>query len=397
MVKRIPVYQAKVSDELDSGILAMSFVDFPAVERNFVALKNVVKTKLTLNKQKKILTGVVLVPDQLIYRNQEPLGEYYMRFSAAEIEKISQKMMRTGIALYNTTHQHDKQLDSNYLTELWIVTDPERDKSIAVGLGKLPKGTLCASYKIEDGAYWQNEVMTGNVKGFSLEGFFNLNNVTIMKKTVKTAAKPAAKKGGAIVSFLKSVTAMLEGDTEAATEDLADVAAEDETDSGEPYLIFELAEGGEAYVDEEGYVTLNDEPMPAGQHALADGNFLVVDDSGMMVITQPEAEGGEPAAADTELKKQEAKDRAAAYLASVSGKKPAKTPATTKTVLAGLKKPDANTTKIKALEAEIAKLKKQPSVGKATPKVTSVALDANASFTDRAAQAIRAQRERMGK
>lgn len=379
MVKKIPVYQAQVTDAKDDGIFAMSFVDFPAVERNFVALKQRQQVKLHLNRQKQILTGVVLVPDQLIYRNQQPLGEYYMRFSARDIERIAQKMMRTGIALSTTTHQHEKPLNGNFLVELWIVEDPKHDKSIAVGLGELPKGTLVASYKIEDGNYWQKEVLSGNVKGFSLEGFFNLNNVTVMNKNKKAAAKTPARKSGVVSSFLKSMAAMLEGETEAAAEDLVDVAADDETDSGEPYLVFELAEGGEIFVDEDGFATINEEQAPAGQHALADGNFIVIDDAGLMVVTEEEAAAEEPAAA--ELKKiNEAKARGKAYLAK-AGKAATVAP--------------ANASRIAKLEAEIAKLKKTPSTGKARPKVETT-LSKDAPFTDRVAAALSSRLARKG-
>lgn len=377
MIKKIPIYQAKVTDDYDDGIFAMSFVDFPAVERNFVALaQRQAVVKMALNKQKQILTGVVLIPDQLVYRNQAPLGEYYMQFTARDIERIAQKMMRTGIALSMTTHQHQKPLDGNYLVELWIVDDPKRDKSIAVGLGELPKGSLVASYKIEDKGYWQKEVLSGNVKGFSLEGFFNLNNVTVMNKKTKTAAKMPAKKNGPVVSFLKSVTAMLEGETEAAAEDLVDVAADDEADSGEPYLIFDLSEGGQVFVDAEGFATIDEEQAPAGQHALADGNFIVIDDSGYMVITEEEAEVVEPTAA--ELK---AIERGKQFMAKAK------------------KKPAANAaqaSKIAKLEAEIAKLKKQPSTQKARPAVEANLAEAT-TFTDKVAVALNARLARKTK
>ena len=381
MVKKIPVYQARVTDGYDDGIFAMSFVDYPAVEKNFVALRHRQATKLTLNRQKQILTGVVLVPDQLIYRNQEPLGQYYMRFSARDIERIAQKMMRTGIALTTTTHQHEKLLDGNYLVELWIVEDPKHDKSIAVGLGELPKGTLCASYKIEDGNYWQKEVLSGNVKGFSLEGFFNLNNVTVMNKTKKVATKAPAKKSGLAVSFLKSVVAFMEGETEVQADDLADIAADDETDSGEPYLIFELQEGGELYVDSEGFATINDEQAPAGQHALADGNFIVIDDAGQMVVTEPEAEAVDPAAGELA-----AKQRGKAYLAKLGGKSPAKKPAVK----------GAAAARIAKLEAEIAQLKKTPSTTKARPKVETNLSNEKPSFTQNVAAVLSARLERKG-
>lgn len=349
MEKKIPIYEAKVKGTDNTGIFAMSFVELPANESNFVALQRQRPVKLSIDKQKQMLTGVVLIPDQLIYRNDDQLGEYYLKFTAAEIERIALKMMRTGVALTTTTHQHEKPLKGNYLAELWIVKDSKRDKAVALGLGELPVGTLVASYKIESPAYWRTEVLTGNVKGFSLEGIFNFNSVQMSKKT-KTAAQlakeqaAAKNKGKGIPAFFRSVAAFLEGESEAAAEAVAEEAKKDETDSGTPYLIFELGEGGEVWVDEDGFCTLEGgEQMPAGEHALADGNVIVVDDSGMLVITQPEADGAEPAEADVAMAKQRAK--------------------------AFLKSQNPNAAKIAKLEKELAELKGQPSTPPAKPDV----------------------------
>lgn len=374
MSKKLPVYECKISGADDTGIFAISFVDTPAVERNFIALSQHRPVKLAYNKQKQILTGAVLVPDQLIYRRDEKLGEYYIRFSAQDIEKIAQKMMRTGVALHTTTHQHQKPLKGNYLTELWIVTDPKRDKSVALGLGELPAGTLVASYKVENAAYWRDEVLTGNVKGFSLEGFFNFNTVN-MNKTTKTAAqlakeKATRKKSNSVSTFLRSMAAMLEGDTTDDADAVAEEAKKDETDSGDPYLIFELAEGGEVRVDADGFATLDGEQMAPGEHALADGNFIVIDDSGMLVITQPEADGAEAAEAATELAKQRGKQ----FLAKVG---------------------DPKTAKIAALKKQLAELEKQPSTGKAEPKTETAPKDpAQMTHTEKMAAVIASRRER---
>jgi len=208
MKKKIPIFEAKIGGVDDTGIYAISFVDYPANESNFVALARARTVKLQLNAKKQILTGVVLIPDQLIYRNDEEMGEYYLKFTASDIEKIANKMMRTGLALNNTTHQHDAQLKGNYLTELWTVTDPQRDKAVALGLGELPAGTLLASYKITDPTYWRDEVQSGNVKGFSLEGLFNFNSITMAKQVEKPKAE--AKKPNGLVTFFKAVTALLE-------------------------------------------------------------------------------------------------------------------------------------------------------------------------------------------
>lgn len=340
---KIPIYSAQIGALDDTGIYAISFVDFPANEQNFVALNKHQQIKLNLNKQKQILTGVVLIPDQLIYRRDAKLGEYYIKFSAGDIEKIALKMMRTGLALQNTTHQHESELKGNYLTELWIVQDPKRDKSVALGLGEYPKGTLLASYKVESSEYWRKEVLTGNVKGFSLEGFFNFNNLVMNKKTAPAAKLAAEKKPSTMGTFLRTMAAMLEGETVADAEAIVDVAADDEVDAGDPYLIFELADGGEVWVDAEGFATLDGEQMPAGEHALADGNFIVIDDAGNLVVTQEEADGAEAEVPEVALRK--AKARGKAVLMAINGKT------------------DPKAAKIANLEKQLAALKKAPSTG----------------------------------
>lgn len=359
---KIPVYQATIRETDNTGIFAMSFVEVPAVEELFVALRaNAHKVSLVKNQAKQILTGVVLKPNQLIYRNDTQLGEYYLKYTAEDIEKIAQKMMRTGVGLSKTTHQHEAPLSGNYLTEVWLVEDPKRDKSVALGLGELPKGTLCASYKIQSAKYWRDEVVTGNVKGFSLEGLFNYKNVN-MKKTKLTAAQVkanlAAKKPNVMATFLKNIAAVLEGETVAEAEDIVDIAADDETDSGTPYLVFHLADGTEVFVDADGYCTIDGEQAPAGDHILDDGNVIVIDDEGLMVVTTEDAEEVAPEAAAAALKAQAVK-RGKAYLAAAN-KNPAKK--------------DPNKAKIAALKAQIAKLEKDPSVGKARQAVVGVAL-----------------------
>ena len=143
---KIPIYECKIDESLNdvTGIYAISFVDEPAVEENFVALS---KQAVLLNKdtKKQILTGVVLKPNQLIYRLDEENQPYYIQFSENEIEKISHKMMKAGLALYHTKHQHESELKGNYLTELWIVTDPDNDKSNALGFKDLPKAAFGAA------------------------------------------------------------------------------------------------------------------------------------------------------------------------------------------------------------------------------------------------------------
>lgn len=276
---KLPVYNCLIDENPDdeSGIYAISFVDEPANETGFVALKKEVhREHLSMDRNKQILTGVVLRPGQLIYRNSTQLGEHYIRFSSEQIEKISHKMMRNHIALNNTTHQHQKPLEGNYLIELWIVEDPEKDKSAALGFRDLPKGTLMCSYKIEDKEYWNSEVLTGNVRGFSLEGFFFQQE---MKNQAKSNINKQMNMNKKDKSTLLSKIARFFLDIEA-------VQNEDATGSGTAYVIFTLADGKEALVDADGFVTIDGEQMPAGEHLLADGNSLAVDGDGQFAGTK---------------------------------------------------------------------------------------------------------------
>jgi hypothetical protein len=172
----LPIFNCVIDENLKdkTGIFAMSFVKCPAVDVDFVKLSEQMKLPVHLHrdKHKQILTGAVLKPEQLIYRKDSKGNSFYIRFSADEIEKITHKMLQNGIAIHNTTHQHQIPLSNNYLVECWLIEDSDNDKANALGFKDLPKGTLMVSYKITDSDYWNKEVLTGNVKGFSLEGLF---------------------------------------------------------------------------------------------------------------------------------------------------------------------------------------------------------------------------------
>lgn len=395
MNKKLPIYKAEVDERDGTGIYAISFVEQPAVERNFVALarRAAREMKLQLNTHKQILSGVVLIPDQMIYRDPtSPTGECYISFSADDIEKIQAQMMRNGVALTRTTHQHEKPLRGNYLVECWTVADPKRDKAVALGLGELPKGTLCASYKVTDAKYWRDEVLTGNVKGFSLEGFFNFNQIA-MNKSKATIGK--GTKNSPIAAMFRSMAAFLDGDTEAQMDELDEEAAKDETGSLDPVLEGDLQDGGHVVIDETGYATVEGDPLPAGEHVLDDGNILVIDENSEMVLTTEESEEEGPEQAAAALRKAnlsallskgkkvdpKAKERKANLSALLSKGKKTAAPQ------------DAKDRKIARLEAKIAALGKQESTGKARQKVEAAANGPMKRF-ELAAQAIKSRQER---
>ena len=160
-----------IIDEKDdlSGVEAISVVENPAIESNFVALKTEEIKLAQVDTEKRILMGAVLIPEKPIFRRNGE-DEYYIYFSKNTVNKASQLFFKNGNQ-NNWTLEHDKQIQGLTVVESWIVEDTQKDKSAIYNLS-VPVGTWMASVKVEDDNIWNDFVKTGKVKGFSLEGYF---------------------------------------------------------------------------------------------------------------------------------------------------------------------------------------------------------------------------------
>ncbi len=153
----------------DIGVEAISIVESPAIESDFVALKNQEVKLAEVDKDKKILMGALLIPNKPIYRNGSE-GEYYIYFSKDTIVKASQMFLQKGNQS-NSTLEHAEPLSGLTLVESWIVEDKAKDKTALYGLD-VPVGTWMGSVKVDNDEVWNDYVKTGKVKGFSIEGYF---------------------------------------------------------------------------------------------------------------------------------------------------------------------------------------------------------------------------------
>jgi len=156
-------------EEFDTGVDAISIVENPAIESDFVALKNQEIKLAEVDKEKKILMGALLIPNKPIYRNGDQ-GEYYIYFSKETIVKASQMFLQNG-KQSNSTLEHSKALNGLTLVESWLVEDDVMDKSRKYGLD-VPVGTWMGSVKVNNDDVWNEYVKTNKVKGFSIEGYF---------------------------------------------------------------------------------------------------------------------------------------------------------------------------------------------------------------------------------
>lgn len=157
-------------EELYSGIEAISIVDRPAIQENFIALSEQPKVKLAeVDKEKRILMGAALVPNKNIYRS-EGEDEYYIYFSEDTVRKASELFLMRGNQ-NKSTLEHEASLSGLSVVESWIIEDDVHDKSRKYDMD-LPVGTWMVSMKVNNDDVWENYVKTGKVSGFSIEGYF---------------------------------------------------------------------------------------------------------------------------------------------------------------------------------------------------------------------------------
>lgn len=161
-------------NELEAGIDAISLVEHPAIELDFVALKkqNTRHTFAMADEDKKVLIGPALVPDKYIYRVNplDEADEYYVHFSKRTVRQAMELYMTRGYQT-NWTLEHEEAINGLSVVESWVVEDQEKDKSSLYGLN-VPKGTWMVSVRVNNDAIWQEFVREGRVNGFSIEGYF---------------------------------------------------------------------------------------------------------------------------------------------------------------------------------------------------------------------------------
>ena len=158
-----------LDDDEAIGVEAISVVENPAIESDFIALNNQEIKLAEINKEKRLLMGALLIPKKPIYRKSKE-DEYYIFFSEKTIAKASQLYLQNGNQS-EATLEHDADLKGLTLVESWIVEDKQKDKTALYGLD-VPVGTWMGSVKVENDEIWNDYVKTGKVKGFSIEGYF---------------------------------------------------------------------------------------------------------------------------------------------------------------------------------------------------------------------------------
>lgn len=177
------VFYITINDLDDkTGISAISLVDVPAVERNFLCFSKEQKpVRMNFDSSKHIITGVVALADTPIYRYDEKQGEYYIVFTKETIERMVEKFAKKDLfKSVNLQHNNENFVEGIYMVESYIVN---KERGIQpIEFSDVPNGSWIASYKVENETLW-DEIINGNkLNGFSLQGFFGMQEERFEKE-----------------------------------------------------------------------------------------------------------------------------------------------------------------------------------------------------------------------
>ena len=178
MDDKLPLYEVTV----DSDVYAISLVDEPAIEVNYVHLKKDSKAKKVVfledeAKEKHMVVGPVLIPDMPIYRNQDG-EEFYIQFSKESIERLAYNYIKQGYNMTSFTAQHQYPVNEVYIVESWLKTT-RNDKSNDLGFD-CPVGTWFVGAKVNNLEVWE-DIKDGKMNGFSVEAFVSLDELKLNK------------------------------------------------------------------------------------------------------------------------------------------------------------------------------------------------------------------------
>lgn len=193
------------NDEQIVGVYGISLVEDPAIGLQAISFNSdekLVKWKLS-SQDKQVLVSPILIPDQMIYREDVFGDEGYVYVTAETIEKLQQTYFQKGYSHNHSLEHNDQHINGIYVIESWIIEDPNNDKSNALGFKDLPKGTWMTTIKIDDPIIWEEYIKTGKVKGMSIDAFLlpvksqnkiNFNKNKMKKELFKSMFTKAVKK-----------------------------------------------------------------------------------------------------------------------------------------------------------------------------------------------------------
>jgi hypothetical protein len=196
------LFELTIQDAEDE-IFAISLVENPAIESDFMYFGKETHMFASVDNEKHMLIGPVLIPDKKILRVEADGTPYEVFFTKETVQKLAQNYLAKKYT-DSATLEHDSKIKGVTLVESWI-KDGQFDKSNNYGLN-LPKGTWVGMFKIDDPKIWNDYIKTGKVKGFSIEGLFSHKLVKASEELIqKDIVELNDEEANVVLSHIKAL------------------------------------------------------------------------------------------------------------------------------------------------------------------------------------------------
>lgn len=160
-MNNLPIFECFINDNFDEEI-GLALVNKPAIQVNFEYFSEDEAFKyMKFNDEERIVKGPAMIPNKLIYRNDN-LGQRYVFFGRDTIRKFAENLMKKTFNKFNLNHSN-RQINVNVLESYFA------QKANEFGV---EEGSWIVSLRVLEDAVW-NDIKSGKINGFSIEGMFN--------------------------------------------------------------------------------------------------------------------------------------------------------------------------------------------------------------------------------
>jgi len=170
MAEDLKVFELVIDEhDEDSGVNMVAIVDYPAIERDFMAFNKQLSKFKVEDEEQRIVSGPFMLAEKAIFRLDEEIGQHYVVFTADTIKKIRNKFAKNQSSdMVNL--MHDTEVSGVHIVESFLI-DSKRGIKTPVGYEEMSEGSWFGSMLIENDEVWK-QVKDGTFKGFSVEGIF---------------------------------------------------------------------------------------------------------------------------------------------------------------------------------------------------------------------------------
>lgn len=177
----------------DTGVFETSYVEYPATGYDFLAFNDSNKKmefKMVNKGTQRITSGVWMMPDTK-YPKMTSTGEFYtVEFKKEDLYNALMNYLKRGNADSIKVEHTGASLDGFVALEHWVIKDSSTVSPV-LGLSlqdlgynadEIPEGTVMKSTYVADEQFWNENIMTGKVKGYSIGGLFAFEPDAATKK-----------------------------------------------------------------------------------------------------------------------------------------------------------------------------------------------------------------------